>query len=98
HLSAYAHTVPGAVVMMRRPLDEIHASEARVGWPSEEFLALEQARYFRNDMQPAELKYWAWDNIQTKYWGFDAFELEYAALAGHPLWVEKSERAEFKWD
>jgi hypothetical protein len=97
-LSAYCHLVPGAVVFMRRPLEEIHESELRVGWPEKQALA-EQVRYFRTDMPPAELKYWAWDNFQKQYYKkLRWFELDYAAMAGHPFWKEKPDRATFDWD
>jgi hypothetical protein len=96
-LSAYCHVVPDAIVFMRRPLEEIHASEARIEWPAKA-VEVEQVRYFHTDMAPAELKYWAWENFQKPHFHFDWYELEHSALEGHPLWVEKNGRSEFDWN
>lgn len=83
-----------AVVLMRRPLDEIHASEERIGWRTAyggANVVAEQNKYlneFREtDDDVAALKYRIWD-AQQKH-RCEAFDLDYSSLRGHPLWKDK---------
>jgi len=87
-----------AIVMMIRNIDDIHASERRIGW-------------WFNDLEA--IKYWDWteqerpmgDIARLKYdywwlvcqeWKEDSwFEVEYESLSAHPLWVPKEERKDF---
>lgn len=99
-MSSVVHYVRDcAVVFMRRPFVEIHASETRIGW-QERFRKLEYQRYFcpggpQEPLSIAELKYAAWEQIQKPALCERAFELDYSSLASHPLWVDKEERATF---
>lgn len=90
-LSAYCHLLPEevAVVFMIRPVEEIQRSEQRVRWPEEH---VELAKYFRTTGTIAQVKYDVWRQHQRpniRHW----FELKYAALQQHPLWIE--DRAHF---
>ena len=87
-----------AIVMMIRNIDDIHASERRIGW-------------WFNDLEA--IKYWDWteqerpmgDIARLKYdywwlvcqeWKEDSwFEVEYESLSAHPLWIPKEERGDF---
>jgi hypothetical protein len=87
-----------AVVMMRRNLDDIHASEERIGWRTAfggANLISEQNKYLNEfgemDDDMAALKYRMWDKYQRLR--CDAFDLDYESLRSHPLW--KDERKEF---
>lgn len=87
-----------AVVMMQRPLDEIHASEERIGWRTAyngANVTAEQQKYLdefgETDEDTAALKYRIWDRHQKHK--CHSFDLDYASLKGHALW--KNERANF---
>jgi hypothetical protein len=81
-----------AIVLMRREVGDIIASQERVGWRGE---WLELARYDRTDGVIAEIKYRFWDEVQ-KGRIEHGFEVKYEHLAEHPLWVAKPLRQEFK--
>lgn len=89
-LCACCHLLEAAVVMMRRPVCEVRTSQARIGWRHE---PEELARYFRREGCIAETKYAVWQDFQRERTG--GLELDYAALAGHPLWVGAEARAGF---
>lgn len=96
-------------VFMIRDLADIRASEVRVNWrigvyqelynygfrdregrPNE----LAAIRYRRHGGEIAPLKYarwWAVQRERCQNW----LELKYESLAGHPLWVDKEDRADF---
>src|SRR5262245_51345861 len=76
---SYAHLVPGAVVLMRRPLEEIVQSQDRIGWSWE---MAELARYFTTQGPIAKVKYDAWDCFQKPRLCERAFELDYHSLRG----------------
>jgi protein O-GlcNAc transferase len=88
---AYAHLLPGAVVVMRRPLEEILRSQARVSWSEDE----ELQRYFTTEGPIARVKYDAWDRFQKPHLEKRAFELDYHALRGHALWIKEDRRKDF---
>jgi len=90
---AYAHLLPGAVVLMRRPVEEILRSQARIGWS--EFERDELDRYFATQGPIAQVKYHVWDRFQKSHLGQRAFELDYHSLRGHALWVEEEQRKIF---
>jgi hypothetical protein len=81
------------VVLMRRSLDDIHASADRIRW--EEHLkgnTSELAKFGLASGDSASVKY--------DYWGkrsksFPYQELDYESLRGHRLWVEKEHRRNF---
>lgn len=77
-----------AVVLMRRPLEDILMSERRIDWTGE---AQELARYPNGQSPVAQVKYEYWDQVQRKFVAHP-FEIEYEGLSWHPLWVPKEER------
>lgn len=87
-----------AVVLMRRNLDDIHASEERIGWRTAyegANVVAEQHKYLtefgESDDDVAALKYRIWNKQQKDK--CDAFDLDYETLRAHPLW--RDERREF---
>jgi hypothetical protein len=80
-----------AVVMMRRPLADILASQARIGWALE---GEELFRYGVSDGIAAEVKYRFWDREQKTVLAHP-FEVEYESLRDHPLWVPRELRSRF---
>lgn len=101
-LSAYCHLLPAhvAVVFMQRDLAEIVASQDRTRLPSgrtwtEEEETVELRKYFRAIGPIAAVKYDVWERYQKpmmQQLGKPYFELAYAALAAHSLWVPKEQR------
>lgn len=90
-LCRYAHKVSApdvAVVLVRRNIDDIIASERRVGWDSH---AQELRRYSLKEGIISKVKYRYWDEYQ-KHLIENAFEVNYEDLAGHPMWVPKERR------
>jgi len=91
-LSAYANLIPGSVVFMMRPINEIVRSQRRIGWGEEN---IEKAKYFSDNLLPiAAFKYKMWDQYQKHL--PNRFELEYHSLEGHPLWVDETLRVNFQ--
>lgn len=80
-----------AVVLMRRDLAAIAASQRRINWRAE---PIELRRYGLRRGVIAEVKYRFWDSYQRSRIS-NAFELDYESLSGHPLWVERSRRRAF---
>lgn len=78
------------ICFMMRALEDIKASEKRVGWGWE---PIEQIRYQVFTKPIAELKYDMWEH--QKQYIFNWQEIEYKSLRSHPLWIPKDERAEF---
>jgi hypothetical protein len=96
--SDFTHRLHYAVVMMRRPIEDITKSENRIGWRvayNGLNLLAEQKKYaekfgiYGNHI--ALIKYYCWDMLQKQM--CDSFDLEYESLRGHPLW--KEERPDF---
>lgn len=90
-----AHQLPACIVVMRRPLAEIAASEKRVGWRESYGGAgyqMETALYNRNygfsGQDIAWTKYLCWDMFQKARCD-NWFDLDYQSLRDHPLWVEQ---------
>ena len=82
-----------AIVLMRRDIKDIIASQQRVEWRWE---PLELIFYGRkvNEGPIAEVKYEYWDEVQ-KHYIKNAFEVEYESMRDHPLWVPKIYRKDF---
>jgi hypothetical protein len=81
------------VVLMRRALAEIHASEQRIGW-EEKYRgnSAELAPFGRTDGSSAELKYAYWESsVKPPHF----VELSFEALRGHPFYVPAARRASF---
>lgn len=95
-LCRYIHEFGGdgtAVVLMRRNVRDIVASQRRIGWESEpEELAL----YGHSHETQAEAKYAFWDEFQERRI-VHAFEIDFECLSEHPLWVPKRHRRDFEW-
>ena len=82
-----------AVVMMIRNVDDIIASQERIGWAAEK---IERFKYNRLVGPPiAEIKYQYWEDVQ-KHQIKHQFEIVYESLKGHRLWVPKEKRTRFK--
>jgi len=80
------------VVLMRRDLDDIHRSMKRIGWHSAGGNVLELERFGLSEGDSAALKYRYWDEHEKKQ---PFADVEFEALAGHPLFIGSSERAHF---
>lgn len=94
-LCRYVHLFSGdtiAVVLMRRSVADIIASQKRIKWSWE---WLELGRYDRRDGVIAEIKYQFWDTNQRQQIKH-AFEVDYESLALHPLWLPQSARQDFR--
>jgi len=91
------------VVLMVRDLDDIAASEERIGWeagPYAEYhnygMSDKQAiRHRRHGGRIAAIKYGHWRARQRDLIEHYV-ELEYESLAGHPLWIPKEQRIDFR--
>ena len=96
-LTCYAHLLaeedPGlCVVMMRRDLDDIKASEERIFWKWEPTELIRQMALGGNS---AGMKYFSWDNWQKNRLGDQGIEVQYDSLEQHGLWIAKPARARF---
>jgi hypothetical protein len=90
-LCAYAHMMPGAVVLVRRNIEEIIASQERIQW-SKRPQRRELNKYFESEGVIAKIKYDTWDNWQSDR--ANLFEIDYTSIADHPMYVE--DRKDFK--
>jgi hypothetical protein len=80
------------VVMCKRSLDEIKASQERIRWMWE---APELLRYDRTSGSQAEIKYAFWENHQKPALQEQGLEVEYSTIKEHPLWVSPEDRKNF---
>lgn len=96
-LCRYAHTLSAlrpddiAVVMMRRDVGQILASQGRIGWA---WTPAELARYDLGEGVIAEVKYRFWEEHQKPLIRH-AFDIEYSSLSAHPLWLPDEQRRGF---
>jgi hypothetical protein len=81
------------VVLMRRDLEQIHASEKRIQW-AEVYGGnkTELAKFGLTEGDPATVKYAYWGSHEKTV---PFVELEYEALRRHPLWVPEEQRSGF---
>jgi hypothetical protein len=93
-------TLNYAVVVMRRPIHEIYASEQRIGWRTENGgvnLRVEQDKYAERfgiyGENIAAIKYFCWQEFQAHL--CNSFYLDYDALKTHPMFVEVGARKDF---
>ncbi len=92
---AHLFTAPDiAVALMRRSVDDIVASQKRIGWSYER---TELMKYDLLEGRISEVKYRFWDETQRPLI-HNPVEIEYESLADHPMWTPKSKRADFRWD
>ena len=90
HELTYLDTV---VVLVRRNIDEIIASERRIGWDGE---ARELRRYGLKEGIISKVKYDYWERVQSPLIPIERrFEVEYESLAEHELWIAPEERPYF---
>lgn len=82
-----------AVVIMKRDVEEIRASEARINWPEEK---RELQNYYRDEGVISAMRYENWEKYQKPNMRVPYFELEYSSLADHPMWLEKEARKNFR--
>jgi hypothetical protein len=78
------------VCFMMRDLEDIKASENRIGWNGE---VIEQIRYQDFNRPIAILKYEAWEKQKKVINNW--MEIEYKSLENHPLWMPREKRVEF---
>lgn len=90
----YVHTFSApevAIVLVRRDIQDIVASQERVEWTSEE---RELRQYGFNEGVIAEVKYQYWEEYQQNMIE-NAFEIDYKSLRAHLLWIPQKERLNF---
>lgn len=85
---------PGVfVVLMRRSLDDIHASADRIRWVEElGGNRTELAKFGLTEGDSAAIKYEYWDSHEKSV---PFLELEYNSLSRHPLYVPPDQRKNF---
>lgn len=100
-VSFVCHELPVHVVFMRRSVEDIVASQERIGWgwaneAGERNTQVTKFGFQDADKYPvAEIKYRIWESIQRPLLGDRALEIEYESLRGHPFWVEKPDRKDW---
>jgi hypothetical protein len=76
------------IVFMMRDIEDIIASQKRVGWGSEHF----EKEFFPPDKRPISvIKQEFWKNNKPS----NGMEIHYEDLKGHPLWIPKHKRISF---
>jgi len=88
----YAQQDDRAVVFMYRDIDDIMASRERIGW---QYNDVELAHYGLTEGNSAQVKYRHWEQVQRAQVA-NPFDVNYEALVGHPLWLPKDKRRDFK--
>ena len=83
------------VVMVIRPIDEIEASEKRIGWSQVDRLA-ELSKYGYTEGIISKIKYDYWKTVQKPILGDRATEIVYHGLTEHPLFIK--DRKGFEWN
>ncbi len=93
-LCRYVHNLAHermAVVLMRRDLEAIIASQQRIKWEHDQ---IELMRYDQAEGIVAQVKYDFWETHQAHHIPH-AFEIRYESLQQHPLWVPQKLRSTF---
>lgn len=80
-----------AIVLMRRDIGDIIASQGRIGWLEE---PIELAKYGCKEGIISEVKYLYWDIYQRDRIQH-IFEIDYDSLSNHPLWIPRGRRIHF---
>lgn len=86
------------VVWVKRPLSDVMASEARIGWSTGKAVGKEREKYIGLGIYDPDLpicliksKFWLEQRKMISSW----MEVNYGDLQGHPLWVPPTERTDF---
>jgi hypothetical protein len=81
------------IVLMRRDLDQIHASASRIRW-AEEFggNTTEQKKFGLTEGDSAAVKYDYWDSHEKSV---PFVEVPYESLRAHPMYVPDEQRKSF---
>jgi len=104
-LSSKCHELPDyvAVVFVRRPEEDILASQKRINWGDEdnkinEFHEITKYHDFvsllDSEWSAAKVKYEVWKRAQKEKIRHP-YEINYNSLFGHPLWIPKEKRKNF---
>jgi hypothetical protein len=89
-LSKYAHLFKDVlVVFMMRSIDDIIVSQNRIDWDD----TVELMRYEKEGIV-SQIKYEYWEEQKLKTDNY--LEINYEDLKGHHLWIEKTQRINFK--
>jgi len=86
------HELDATIIMVSRPVHEIVASEARIGWQGERQNELK--KYNRSNGIISLVKYQAWYTWQ-KALCKESYEIDYHSLDSHELWVSIEKRHGF---
>ena len=83
------------IVLVKRPIKDIIASEERIGW-DQESRDLEFKKYNKKSGIISQIKYDFWDNFQKEKLGKRCIEVHYNKVIKHPLFVQN--RTNFVWN
>ena len=94
-MSRFVHYFDGEdtlIVWMRRDLNDILSSQARVNWTAREEWR-ERVKYngMRNKQPIAAIKIDFWERVQRPVVE-NYLEVEYDSLSAHPLWIPEEQR------
>lgn len=93
HVHEFGNREDLLVVLLRRDIDDIIASQERIGWTAREEWR-ELARYEADEGPIAAIKYRHWWQRQAGIIKHN-LEVEFDSLNGHPLWIPKRQRQGF---
>lgn len=82
-----------AIVIMKRNIEEIVESEAKINWSEEK---KELQNYYKDDGIISVARYKTWEKYQKPNMKVPYFELNYSSLKNHPMWIEKEARKNFR--
>lgn len=83
------------VIIMKRPIREIIASQKRIGWDKQrDGKQLELKKYPEKEGVIARIKYKHLEKQKKEIKNWQ--EVKYHSLSHHPMWVDKENRKEFK--
>jgi len=84
-----------AIVLMRRSVADILASQERINWRCEKMELFKYKPDERHGLETiSEIKYRFWDTNQRLKIK-NAFEVQYDFMSAHPMWIEKERRKTF---
>lgn len=97
HMLHYITDVNTLVVVMIRDVDDIVASQNRIGWPAEARYQ-ELYKYGHSEGIISRIKYDFWNAYQKPILRDRGRTIDYDFLKQHPLYIDKEERKKFTWD